>query len=220
MDNQIQFNLIQTIIIYAVPLLFAITVHEVAHGYIANKLGDPTAKMLGRLTLNPIKHIDLMGTIIVPALTAWLGGFIFGWAKPVPVTWRNLKHARRDMALVAMAGPMANLLMAVAWGAIAKSALMLQEHQIMSGIALEAMSKIGIYVNSMLMLVNFLPLQPLDGGRIASSLLPGRMSYYFDRIEPYGFFILLILLATGILSAILIPPLQMMVSLIRGRFGL
>src|SRR5262249_23262211 len=152
-----------------------------------NKLGDPTAKILGRLTLNPLKHIDVLGTIIVPALTVWLGGFIFGWAKPVPITWRNLKHARRDIALVALAGPMANLLMAILWAVIAKGGISLQTHQILSGVALEAMGKIGLYVNSMLLILNLLPLQPLDGGRIASSLLPGKLSYYFDKLEPYGF---------------------------------
>jgi len=219
MDTNIQFNLIQTILIYAIPLLFAITVHEVSHGYIAYKLGDPTAKMLGRLTLNPIKHIDLVGTIIVPALTVWLGGFIFGWAKPVPITWRNLKHARRDMALVALAGPLSNLLMAILWGAIAKAGMMLEAHQIISGVAVAAMGKIGIYVNTILMILNLLPIQPLDGGRIASSLLPGKLSYYFDRLEPYGIIILLILLATNVLGFILGPPLQLMAGLINAVFG-
>src|SRR5688500_9309199 len=138
MNNDIQFNLIQTILVYAIPLLFAITIHEVAHGYIANKLGDPTAKILGRLTINPFKHIDPLGTVVVPALTVWLSGFVFGWAKPVPITWRNLKHTRRDMALVALAGPMANFIMAFLWGAIAKAGLSLEAHQVLSGIALEA----------------------------------------------------------------------------------
>jgi Zn-dependent protease len=220
MDSNIQFNLIQTILLYAIPLLFAITVHEVAHGYIANKLGDPTAKILGRLTLNPIKHIDPLGTILVPALAVWLGGFIFGWAKPVPITWRNLKHARRDMALVAAAGPAANLMMACLWAAIAKIGILLENHQFVSGISLEAMGKIGLYVNCMLMILNLLPLQPLDGGRIASSLLPVRLSYYFDRTEPYGIFILLILLASNVLSFIIGPPLRMLVLLLRTLFGL
>jgi len=220
MDTNIQFNLIQTILIYAIPLLFAITLHEVSHGYVAYKLGDPTAKMLGRLTLNPIKHIDLVGTIVVPAITVWLGGFIFGWAKPVPITWRNLKRARRDMALVALAGPMSNFLMALFWGAFTKAGMMLEAHQIISGVALVAMGKIGIYVNCILGILNLLPLQPLDGGRIASSLLPGKLSYYFDRLEPYGIIILLALLVTNILGAIISPPLQLMVKLIQGLFGL
>lgn len=220
MDNSIQFNLIQTILIYAIPLLFAITLHEVAHGYIAYKLGDPTAKMLGRLTLNPIKHIDMIGTIVVPALTVYLGGFIFGWAKPVPITWRNLKHARRDMALVALAGPMSNFLMAILWGAIAKLGLILEAHQIISGVAMVAMGKIGIYVNGMLMILNLLPLQPLDGGRVASSLLPRKISYYFDRLEPYGFIILLALLFTHVLGSIIELPLQFLLTLIQSVFGL
>lgn len=220
MDNNIQFNLIQTILIYAIPLLFAITLHEVSHGYIAYKLGDPTAKMLGRLTLNPIKHIDLVGTIIVPAITVWLGGFIFGWAKPVPITWRNLKHARRDMAFVALAGPLSNLLMAILWGAIAKAGMMLEAHQIISGVAMVAMGKIGIYVNCILAVLNLLPLQPLDGGRVASSLLPRKLSYYFDRLEPYGIIVLLALLVTHVLGFIIDPPLALLVALIKAMFGL
>jgi Zn-dependent protease len=220
MDTNIQFNLIQTILIYAIPLLFAITLHEVSHGYVAYKLGDPTAKMLGRLTLNPIKHIDLIGTIVVPALTVWLGGFIFGWAKPVPITWRNLKHARRDMALVALAGPLSNFLMALLWGAVTKAGMMLDAHQIIAGVVLVAMGKIGIYVNCILMILNLLPLQPLDGGRIASSLLPRKLSYYFDRLEPYGIIVLLILLATNVLGYIISPPLHLIAGLIQAMFGL
>jgi len=219
MDN-IQFNLIQSIVLWGIPLLFAITVHEVAHGYIANKLGDPTAKILGRLTLNPGKHIDLIGTIIIPALTVYFGGFIFGWAKPVPITWRNLKHPRRDMALVAFAGPLANLLMAVMWALLAKAGDALQLQQITPGIALEAMGKIGIYANCMLFVLNLLPLQPLDGGRIVSSLLPGKLRYYFDKLEPYGFLIILALLATNVLMMILGLPLSFLVSGIHQLFGL
>jgi Zn-dependent protease len=220
MNTDIQFDLIQSILLWAIPLLFAITVHEVAHGYVANKLGDPTAKMLGRLTLNPIKHIDIFGTIILPALSVWLGGFIFGWAKPVPITWRNLKNARRDMALVALAGPMANFCMAILWAGISKSGEILQSHQVVSGVALEAMGKIGLYVNSILMILNLLPIQPLDGGRIASSLLSGRVRYYFDRLEPYGIFVLLILLATNVLSSIISVPLHFVVTFIKGMFGI
>ena len=219
MDSNIQFNLIQTILVYAIPLLFAITLHEVAHGYIANKLGDPTAKVLGRLTLNPLKHIDVLGTIVVPALTVWLGGFIFGWAKPVPVTWQNLKHQRRDMALVAFAGPASNLLMAIVWAFIAKAGILLQMHQHISGVALEAMGKIGLYVNCMLLVLNLLPMQPLDGGRIVSSFLSGKTRYYYDRLEPYGFVILIILLATNVLGYIIGPPLQFLVLFLRGIFG-
>jgi Zn-dependent protease len=220
MYEDIQFTLLQTIVLWAIPLLFAIIVHEVAHGWIANKLGDPTAKMLGRLTLNPIKHIDPVGTLLIPALTAWLGGFIFGWAKPVPITWINLKHQRRDMFIVALAGPFANILMAVLWAAIAKSGEYLQADQIVSGVALEAMGKIGIYVNAMLAILNLLPLQPLDGGRMLSSLLPPKAAYHFDRIEPYGFMILLVLLVTNMLNYIMLPPLHWVVTTLHHIFGL
>jgi Zn-dependent protease len=220
MFQNIQFNLIQTIILWAVPLLFAITLHEVAHGWVAYKLGDPTAKLLGRLTINPIKHIDPIGTIFLPALTVWLGGFIFGWAKPVPITWRNLKNQRRDVALVAFAGPFSNFLMALIWAGIAKAGMDIEAHHIINGVALEAMGKIGIYANCMLMILNLLPIQPLDGGRIISSILPRKLSYYFDKLEPYGIIILLILLATNLLSTIMIGPFEILVGFIRQVFGL
>jgi Zn-dependent protease len=220
MFDNIQFSLPQTIILWAIPLLFDITVHEVAHGWVADRLGDPTARMLGRLTLNPIKHIDLLGTIILPALTIWLGGVIFGWAKPVPITWRNLKHKRRDIALVAVAGPMANLLMLFIWAAVAKLGLTMETHNIMSGIVFEAMGKIGIYTNAILMILNLLPIQPLDGGRVFSCILPGKLSYYFDKLEPYGLFILLICIMTGVLSFVLGGPVQFLVSFVNQLFGI
>lgn len=219
LDN-IQFTLPQTIILWAIPLLFAITVHEVAHGWVADRLGDPTARILGRLTLNPLKHIDLFGTIILPALTIWLGGIIFGWAKPVPITWRNLHHMRRDIALVALAGPFANFLMIFIWAAAAKLGLYLESHHIMAGVVFEAMGKIGISVNAILMVLNLLPIQPLDGGRVLSSLLPRKLSYYFDKLEPYGLIILLIFIVTGILGFLLSGPVQFLVMGIKNLFGI
>lgn len=220
MFDNIQFTLPQTIVLWAIPLLFAITVHEVAHGWVANRLGDPTAKMLGRLTLNPLKHVDLFGTIILPALCVWLGGVIFGWAKPVPITWRNLKHKRRDIALVAVAGPMANLLMVFIWAGVAKFGLYLESQQMISGIVFEAMGKIGVYTNAILMILNLVPIQPLDGGRVFSCLLPGKLSYYFDKLEPYGLIILLIFIMTGILGAILGGPVQYVVLFMNHLFGI
>jgi len=219
LDN-IQFTLPQAIILWGIPLLFAITVHEVAHGWVAYKLGDPTAKILGRLTLNPIKHIDLFGTIILPALTIWLGGIIFGWAKPVPITWRNLRHKRRDMALVALAGPGANLLMIFIWAVSIKLGLYLESQHITAGVIFEAMGKIGMSVNAILMVLNLLPIQPLDGGRVISSILPGKMAYYFDKLEPYGLIILLVFILTGILSFILTGPVQFIVLAIQSLFGI
>lgn len=211
--------LLQKIIIWAIPLIFAITVHEVAHGWVAYRLGDPTAKMLGRLTLNPIKHVDLIGTIIIPITLLILGGFIFGWAKPVPITWQNLKNPRRDMALVAFAGPAANLLMAIIWACLAKIGLYFTQETII-GLALITMGSVGIAINLVLMVLNLLPIPPLDGSRVLSSCLPGRMSYQFNKIEPYGFLILLVLLGTGILSQILLPLVNTLQILIYGLFGL
>lgn len=220
MTSDIQFSLIQTIVLWAIPLLFAITAHEAAHGIVANALGDPTAKILGRLTLNPLKHIDLVGTILLPALTVYIGGVIFGYAKPVPISARNFKNIRRDMALTALAGPLSNLLMAFLWAAIAKSGQLLQPHYAGIGVACEVMGKIGIRVNVILFILNLLPLPPLDGGRVASSLLPGKLGYYFGKLENYGFIILIILLATGILSKILGLPYNLLVVSIDQLFGL
>lgn len=219
-DSGVQFSVVQTIILWAIPLLFAITVHEASHGYVAYRLGDPTAKMLGRLTLNPLKHIDLFGTLILPALTVWLGGFVFGWARPVPITWRNLKHARRDMALVAFAGPLSNFMMAIFWAGIIKAGMMISAQGAVWGVVFIAMGKIGVQVNCILGLLNLLPIQPLDGGRIMSCILPGRLSYYFNRLEPYGIFILLLLIATRTLNVLLMPPFMFLMNLIYSVLGL
>lgn len=215
-----ELTLIQKVAVWALPVLFAITVHEVAHGWVAKRLGDPTAMMMGRLTLNPFKHIDLVGTVVVPIILLLLGGFIFGWAKPVPVTWSNLRNPKRDMALVALAGPASNLLMALFWAAVAKIGLMTATAMPMIGLPLFYMGGAGIFINIALMVLNLLPLPPLDGGRVVSGLLPGPLSYKFDRIEPYGFFILLGLLATGVLTTIMNPPMVALLNLIYGLFGL
>ena len=202
-------QIMQTISVAIIPLLFAITVHEVAHGYIASKLGDKTALMLGRLTLNPVKHIDPVGTILVPLITLILGGVLFGWAKPVPITWQNLKNPRRDMAIVALAGPAANLLMALIWALFIKLIMLLHlnaisvNNNIMEFLYLT--SSIGVWINCILMILNLIPIPPLDGSRVVSSLLPRHASYYYDKIEPYGLFILLGLLAIGVLSYLILP---------------
>jgi Zn-dependent protease len=198
-------SLIQKIIIWAIPVLFAITIHEVAHGWVALKFGDKTALMMGRLTINPIKHIDPLGTILVPGVLLALGGIIFGWAKPVPVTPQNLRNPRRDMAIVAVAGPASNLLMAIFWAAIMKIGLLLGGESPRFAIPIIYMGQAGIFINLMLMVLNLVPLPPLDGGQFVSNLLPPKKAYYFDKIEPYGFLILLVLLATGILTKILGP---------------
>lgn len=199
-----QLTLIQKIIVWSVPVLFAITMHEVAHGWAARHLGDPTAHMLGRLSLNPIKHVDPVGTILVPALMLILGGFLFGWAKPVPVSARNFKNPRRDMALVALAGPASNLLMAILWALIIRIGLAIHVPWLSMPLAL--MGQAGVIINVILLVLNLLPLPPLDGGRVLAGIIPPRMAATLDRVEPFGFIIIVALLATGVLNVILAPP--------------
>jgi len=206
------FSLIQKIAIWALPVLFAITAHEVAHGWVALKLGDRTAQMMGRLTLNPIKHIDPVGTLLVPGLLLVFGGFIFGWAKPVPVTYQNLRKPKSDMAWVAIAGPAANLIMAIIWALIAKLAVVLLQSDIAIAEPMLYMGVAGVLINTMLMVLNLLPIPPLDGGRILVSLLPGPLAWQVGRLEPYGFFILLGLIYFGILSLILWPLISGFIS--------
>ncbi len=212
-------SLPQFIAVAALPLLFAITVHEVAHGWIAKQFGDPTAQRLGRLTLNPLKHIDPIGTVVVPIVLLLLGGFIFGWAKPVPVTWENLRHPKRDMAIVAAAGPGANLVMALFWAVIARIGVELGAVS-WAGLPMQYMGQFGVEINVVLMILNLIPIPPLDGGRVAVGLLPGPWAWQLARIEPFGFFILLALLATHVLGAIIGPPIRMVIQLIYTIVGL
>ncbi|MEW5965866.1 MAG: site-2 protease family protein [Pseudomonadota bacterium] len=219
-----ELTLIQKIAVFALPVIFAITLHEAAHGYVARYFGDMTAASQGRITANPIKHIDPVGTILVPLLilvtSKLLGGgaILFGWAKPVPVNFANLRRPKQDMLWVAAAGPGMNLVMAVFW------ALVIQlGHALGSGFAsapMMLMGAAGVFINVILMALNLLPLPPLDGGRIAVSLLPMRQAIQFSRIEPYGFFILLALLFTGILSAILWPIISIFIALVALLTGL
>jgi Zn-dependent protease len=200
-------GLIQTITVYAIPVLFAITLHEAAHGYVARLFGDNTAYVAGRITLNPLKHIDLVGTIVVPiailliAKLAGGAGFLFGWAKPVPVSFGQLRRPKQDMVWVAAAGPGANLLMAVLWAILLKLQIALGLNEAF----FVEMAKAGIFVNIGLMALNLLPVPPLDGGRIAVGLLPSRLAYQFARIEPYGMFIVIFLLATNTIGFFLVP---------------
>ena len=213
----LDLNMVQIFSVWVVPVLLGITVHEVAHGWVASLLGDKTAMMLGRLTLNPLKHVDPMGTILIPGMLLLLQtGFIFGYAKPVPVTWQNLRNPKRDMALVAAAGPAANLLMAIGWALLMRVGLLLGDQ----GLALIYMGVAGISINTILMVLNLLPLPPLDGGRVLTGLLPGPWAYRLSRIEPYGFFILIALLVTGLLGLILWPLISIVMTLLVPVSGL
>lgn len=213
-------SLIQMIVVWAIPVLFAITVHEVAHGWVASRLGDKTALMMGRITLNPFKHIDLFGTVLVPILCLTLGGFIFGWAKPVPVNWQNLRKPRRDAALVAAAGPGVNLLMALIWAGITKAGEFLHQKGFENSEFLVYMGIAGISINLMLMIVNLVPIPPLDGSRVVSSLLPKRAAYHYDKLEPYGFIILLLLIFTNVLSYVLLPAIEFLQRMVITVFSI
>jgi Zn-dependent protease len=210
-----ELTLIQKIAVFAIPVIFAITLHEAAHGFVAMKFGDKTAWMLGRVTANPFKHIDPIGTIGLPLflllMSKLAGGptFLFGWAKPVPVNFENLRRPKRDMLWVAAAGPAANLLMALFWGFMIQLGALLGETV---GLPLMLMGAAGILINAMLAALNLLPIPPLDGGRIAVSLLPFGPSRMLARVEPYGFFILIVLMFTGLLGTLMWPLIGLIFS--------
>ena len=208
-------NVLQTFAIYALPVLFAITLHEAAHGYVARHFGDMTAHAQGRISLNPLRHIDLIGTLLVPLAILFVSGgkFLFGWAKPVPVNYSALKKPRQHMAWVAAAGPGANLVMALVWAVLLKVAVLLPASQLAE--FLQLMSQAGILVNLIFMFLNLLPIPPLDGGRILTSLLPSRAAWRFAKIEPWGLPILLVLLFTNVLNGVLGPLIDVSGALIR-----
>jgi Zn-dependent protease len=198
-------SLIQKLAIFILPLIFAITVHEAAHGWMARRLGDKTAEMLGRVTLNPLKHIDPIGTILVPLGLYIMTGFMFGWAKPVPVNWHNLNKPKRDMGLVALAGPGANLLMALIWSILVYGGALMLENFSWLGVPLVLMGVTGVLINAILMALNMMPVLPLDGGRVVYSLLPPKQANAYAKLEAYGLIIVLALLVTGVLHFILEP---------------
>jgi len=219
----VELNLFQTIAVYALPVVFAITLHEAAHGYVAKHFGDLTAYAAGRVSLNPLRHIDPVGTVVLPLVLLAVsklfggGGILFGWAKPVPVNFANLRRPKRDMLWVAAAGPAANLLMALFWTLMVKLGLGMADNYFALPLAL--MGAAGVFINVIIMVLNLLPLPPLDGGRIMVSLLPHRLAYQFARIEPYGFIILIVLLFSGALGFVMWPLIGITMSLIAALFG-
>lgn len=217
-----ELSLIQKLAVMILPIVFAVTVHEAAHGWVADKLGDRTARELGRVTFNPIPHIDLVGTILLPlglyALSSMAGGvgFLFGYAKPVPVNAARLHNPRRDMALVAIAGPGANLLMAILWALVAGGARYLGGEFPMIGLFLLQAGVFGVLINAFLLVLNLLPILPLDGGRVVASLLPVSLAQKYATLEPWGLIILLVLLISGTLSPIILPLVSGLQSVLLG----
>jgi Zn-dependent protease len=197
----------QSLLIYIIPLLFAITLHEAAHGWVASKLGDHTARMMGRVTLDPTKHIDPIGTIAIPlVLLISSSGFIFGWAKPVPINFNALRSGKSGMIWVALAGPGANLLMAIGWLFVMIIAIN------MNIPVLIEMGRVGILVNCVLAVFNLLPIPPLDGSRVISALLPNRLSYQYNQLEQYGLYILLGLMFLGGFNYLVRPSVELLLS--------
>ncbi len=213
-------DLMLTLAIWTIPVLLAITLHEVAHGWAALAFGDRTAQMLGRLSLNPLKHVDPVGTVVVPLsllLMSWLMGsqpFLFGWAKPVPVSMQNLSHPKRDMAWVAIAGPASNFVQAIGW------ALLLYVQIGSATEWLHSMAIAGISINLILIALNLLPIPPLDGSRVLTALLPNQLGWQYNRLEPYGLVILIGLMVMGWLTPLIMPLFTLFKGLVLGIVGL
>lgn len=206
-----EMTIIQKVAVYALPLIFAITLHEAAHAYVANKYGDSTAKILGRMTVNPLPHIDLLGTIVFPMIGVLFGGFIFGWAKPVPINFSRLHNPKKNLFWVAFAGPLSNLAMALVWALILKASMYMSNF---FGTPLSLMAQAGIAINISLMLINLVPILPLDGGRMLFSLLPNQQATKYARTEPYGMIILLLLLVIGLFNFVIQPIFSVIVNAI------
>lgn len=214
-----ELNIVQRLIIWVPPVLFAITFHEVAHGWIALRFGDATAWSQGRLSLNPLRHVDPVGTVLVPATLFFLSGFIFGWAKPVPVDFRRLRRPKRDMAFVALAGPGANLIMTLVWALVMLLGKLLYAVNPAIGMPLYLMGQAGIFINIVVGVLNMLPIPPLDGSRVLMGVLPNNLAIGLMRLEPFGLVILLALLATGFLSTVVGPVVFWLQDAVYSVFG-
>jgi len=213
-----ELTLIQRIAVLILPVLFAITLHEAAHGWVASRLGDDTARRLGRVSINPLRHIDPLGTVIIPLAMYLLTNFLFGWAKPVPVDFRRLKNPRRDMALVALAGPGANLLMLFLWGAVLRFSITLDSVQWFAE-PLFYMGIAGMFINAILLVLNMLPILPLDGGRVLAALLPPELARRYAALEPWGLVIVVALLVSGVLGKVMWPLIEALQALVGALFG-
>jgi Zn-dependent protease len=217
MDDSLN-EVMQNIAVWTLPIIFALTFHEIAHVWMAKRYGDNTAYAQANLGLNPLHYIDIIGTIIVPLVCLLAGGFIIGWAKPTPIRERNFKNPRRDSAIVAAAGPMANLIMALLWALIARVAVMVDIDMITA--PLTSMSVAGISINVVLALLNLIPLPPLDGSKVVSAMMSHNMAYKYNQLEPYGFYILLALMLLGVLGLMLSFPMGVLNGLFYGIAGL
>ena len=213
-------NALIKILVYAIPVIFAITLHEAAHGYVARHFGDKTAWMLGRVSLNPLRHIDPLGTIVLPLVTVMLSGFMFGWAKPVPVNFNNLRDPKRDSLWVAAAGPASNIVQALLWATVALVLTHVVQPTGLVGAFWQSIAEAGIQVNVVFAILNLFPLLPLDGGRIVTSLLPDKLAYTYSRTEPFGMLILIVLIVSGVLNTVLGPLYVGTLNLIYSAFGL
>lgn len=218
----LELSTIQQITVWVIPVLLAITLHEAAHAWVAYRLGDTTAKMLGRLSINPLRHIDLVGTIIVPIVTLMLSqfSFVFGWAKPVPINTLQLRNPRRDIALVTLAGPLSNLMMAILWTALLKMGTLLPPQSSTLALFLLLSARAGVIINLLLAYLNLVPIPPLDGSRVIMSLLSPKNAARYTKLEPFGLLILMLLVFTGVLSWLISPPINGSLMLLRSLFRL
>ena len=199
----------QQILLWTVPVVLAVTVHEMAHGYVALRFGDHTAEQSGRLSLNPLRHLSPVGSLLVPALFFFFTSFIFGWAKPVPVDQRRMHHPRRDMVLVALAGPVSNLVMSILWAIVMRTGLWLGQHSAIAGEILIYAGAAGVFINAALMMLNLIPVPPLDGGRVVMGLVPPPLGQALARIEPLGIPLLVLLIFSGVLGKVLWPMMML-----------